>query len=141
MRAPMTFALLFCLATCTGCAGYTTVAWPRQAGAPSNEFGATIHPQAGQRVRIATVDKAPIAGTLVEADSLTVTVLPDGTASGVVSVAVADISRFEVHTPTSWRPIRTAALVVGGSLATYAVIDQLTDRHTAAIHWEVVKSH
>ena len=141
MRAPMILVLLLCIAAFSGCAGYTTLEWPRHVGTHGNEFGASINLQAGQRVRITTVDRRSIAGSLVEADSLTVTVLPEGSASSVVSFVVVDISKFEVFTPTSWRPIRTAALVVAGSLATYVVIDELTDRPMATPDWEPVKGH
>jgi catechol 2,3-dioxygenase-like lactoylglutathione lyase family enzyme len=50
----------------------------------------------------------------------------DSGAGNVQVIPATDVVRFEKYAGSSWRPIRTAALVVGGSLAAYRLVDELT---------------
>lgn len=121
-----TALLLLLAAACGGCASYTETGWPGRAGHQAMEFAPGVEVRANRQVRITTVADQVFTGALVAWDSLTVTIVPGETQATPLTLTAAEISRFEVYSPASWRPLRKAALVLVGATATYVFIDEMT---------------
>lgn len=122
----MMLAMVLGVVLGAGCSRYATVATPWTGRPSTPEFTAGASVQVGDRARITTRDARMLEGPIVALDSLAVTLLMDSGAGNVQVIPATDVVRFEKYAGSSWRPIRTAALVVGGSLAAYWFVDELT---------------
>ena len=126
MRTCIVLSLLLVAVASAGCSRYATVAMPWNGAPSSPEFDAVAGVQVGDRARITMRDQRMLEGPIVAVGSLAVTLLVDSGAGNVQAIPATDVVRFEKYAGSSWRPIRTAALVVGGSVAAYLFVDALT---------------